>query len=278
MRSHYETRLRRVIQHIFDNPAGDLSLDALADVAAMSRFQWHRVFHAMTGETCAQAVRRIRAHRAACWLVQTDWPVEVIAARAGYDNPQSFVRLFRTQFGMTPLTFRSTGVVGPLHLSDPKGDPHMFDVDIRTLDPLRLAALPHRGAYPEIGRAFEQVSAIFAAHELWPHARGMVGVYYDDPAAVPEAELKSDAGIVVPTEFALPDSLTEVHLDGGKHAVLTFKGPYAGLPQAYEYLYGTWLPDSGAEPRNAPPFERYLNDPSQVAPSELLTEVCAPLA
>ena len=49
-----ENRMIRVLDHIHDNPAGDLSLDALADVAAMSRFHWHRVFRAITGETAAQ--------------------------------------------------------------------------------------------------------------------------------------------------------------------------------------------------------------------------------
>jgi AraC family transcriptional regulator len=64
MSAPYEQRILRVLNYIHDTPAGDLSLDQLADVAAMSRFHWHRVFHAVTGETCAQAVRRIRLHRA----------------------------------------------------------------------------------------------------------------------------------------------------------------------------------------------------------------------
>ena len=85
----------RVWRHIHDNPAGDLSLDQLADVAAMSRFHWHRVFHAMTGETCAQAVRRLRLYRAARWLIHKDWPVAEVAARAGYPNVNSFTRAFR---------------------------------------------------------------------------------------------------------------------------------------------------------------------------------------
>ncbi len=38
MPSDYENRMLRVLEHIHANPAGDLSLDALADVAAMSRF------------------------------------------------------------------------------------------------------------------------------------------------------------------------------------------------------------------------------------------------
>lgn len=65
----YENRIRRVLTHSHDHPDGDLSLDALADVAAMSRFHWHRLYHGMTGETCAQTVRRVRLHRGACWLV-----------------------------------------------------------------------------------------------------------------------------------------------------------------------------------------------------------------
>ncbi len=55
----YEDRILRVLDYIHDNPAGDLSLDALADIAAMSRFHWHRVFRSVTGETLAQTVRRI---------------------------------------------------------------------------------------------------------------------------------------------------------------------------------------------------------------------------
>ncbi|BBU54628.1 hypothetical protein KU6B_08930 [Mameliella alba] len=66
----YEARIRRVTRYIVDTPDGDLSLDALADVAAMSRFHFHRVYAAMTGETVAQAVRRLRLHRAGKWLVQ----------------------------------------------------------------------------------------------------------------------------------------------------------------------------------------------------------------
>ena len=80
MPNHLETRVLRVLAYIHDNPAGNLSLDRLADVAAMSRFHWHRVFRAMTGETCAQAVRRTRLHIAAIDLVNTVKPVAQITA------------------------------------------------------------------------------------------------------------------------------------------------------------------------------------------------------
>lgn len=106
MPTSYENRILRVLAYIHDHPAGDLSLDTLADVAAMSRFHWHRVFRALTGETCAQAVRRIRLHRAANALVRSDRPVTRIASEVGYPNLNSFARAFSEAYGSSPAAFR----------------------------------------------------------------------------------------------------------------------------------------------------------------------------
>jgi AraC family transcriptional regulator len=277
MHPTYEDRLRRVAQYIFDHPDGDLSLDALADVAAMSRFHWHRVFHAMTGETCAQAVRRIRAHRAACWLVQTDWPIETVAAKAGYDNVQSFARLFRSQYGMTPRAFRQKGAEGPPSFIMRKGDKTMAQFETRSRPETRLAALPHQGAYAQIGSAFQQVAAVFTARGLWAHAGGMIGVYYDSPVDTPEEDLRSHAGVIVDESFEMLPVLTEVRLAARPHAVLTYQGPYSGLAAAWDDLYCNRLPELGVVPADAPPFEVYLNDPTNTAPADLLTEICVPL-
>ena len=81
-----ERRILRVLDHIHDHPASDLSLDALADVAALSRFHWHRLFRAVTGETAAQAVRRIRLQKASVMLVQTALPVDQVARAVGCDS------------------------------------------------------------------------------------------------------------------------------------------------------------------------------------------------
>lgn len=277
MTAHYETRIKRVVQYIFDHPEGDLSLDALADVAAMSRFHWHRVFHAMTGETCAQAVRRIRAHRAACWLVQTDWPVAQIAKRAGYDNVQSFARLFRAQYGMTPNAFRRAGRADPQSVTFRKGDMTMHTFETRDLPEMRLAALSHQGDYAKIGHAFQSVAVTFNTQNLWPHARGMVGVYYNSPTETPEPELRSHAGIRVEAGIDMPEGLNEVTLPAGRHIVVTHKGPYSGLAAAWDTLYSTILPQQDVLPANSAPFEIYLNDPMNTAPEDLITEICVPL-
>ena len=77
--------------------------------------------------------------------------------------------------------------------------------------------------------------------------------------------------------MVIPEGTVELTLAGGRHAVLHYRGPYAGLMAGYTQLYGTWLPTSGQEPRDAPPFELYLNSPMETAPADLLTDICVPL-
>jgi AraC family transcriptional regulator len=272
-----EGRLLRVLDHIHDNPAGDLSLDALSDVAAMSRFHWHRVFRAMTGETLAQAVRRIRMQRASYLLAMTDQPLAVIAASVGMDNLASFNRCFAEHFLMSPTTFRKRGELRPFVRTPPPRRDLMHPVEIRTEVPIRLVALPHQGAYHEISRTFQKLSAVMASRDLFRNAGRMIAVFYDDPQSVAEADLRSHAGFELTKAADLSAPLEDVTLPGGRQAVLTYTGPYAGLPAAYDELFGIWLPRSGEEPADTPSFEVYLNSPMDTAPENLITELHLPL-
>ena len=274
----YEARLRRVVRYIHENVDGDLSLDTLADIAALSRFHFHRVYRTMTGETCADTVRRARTYRASHLLVQTTLSLDEIASSVGYDNTQSFNRAFRTVFSQTPTVFRKSGTPRDLNLTLKLGDPKMTDVTTREMPGIRLASLPHRGPYNTIAQAFENLSATFNARNLWPEVRGMAAIYYDDIGAVPDEDLHSAAAFVVDEAFEMPEGVEEEFISAGRIGVLLHKGPYAGLPQSWDDLYRIWLPDSGETTADAPPFELYLNDPRDTAPEDLRTEICVPLA
>jgi hypothetical protein len=56
-----------------------LDLSRLADVACMSPYHFHRIYHGMQGETVADTVRRLSLHRAAVELIAGDLPVSRIA-------------------------------------------------------------------------------------------------------------------------------------------------------------------------------------------------------
>lgn len=269
-------RILRVIDHIYAHADRDLPLDELADVAALSRFHFHRVFSALLGQPPAAAIRSVRLHKASMLLVESDVPVSDIAARVGYSNTRSFARAFRGSYGCGPDDFRAEGHAVRNVLPTQK-DKTMYGVSIQTVDDMRLAALMYRGAYAQVGSTFQKLSTILSTGGHWPQTRGMVAVCYDDPSTVPEAELRTHAGVWWAGQD-VPEGTEDVTLAGGRYAVLRLKGPYTGLAPAYGHLYGAWLAQSGETLRDAPSFELYLNDPTSTAPDDLLTDIYMPLA
>lgn len=274
----YEQRVLRVLQYIHDNPADDLSLDALAEVGLTSRFHWHRVFQALTGETCAQAVRRIRLSLAANRLINDTATVADIAANFGYPNIQSFTRAFNDRFGVPPAAFRKAGLPGPIQQQQIRGEFTMFKIELDKVPQRQLGAIKHTGAYPGIAQCFENLASMATTQNLWPQVRGMIGVYYDDPNIVGEADLRSHAGLWLSDGASVPDSLESIVLPATHCAVLHYQGPYPSIKVAYDYLYGNWLPNSGAEPADAPPYEVYLNSQVDTDEADLLTDIILPLA
>ena len=137
--------------------------------------------------------------------------------------------------------------------------------------------IAHVGSYMEIGRAFDALFLRLGAANQAGIGDRSIGIYYDDPGAVPEDELRARAGVIVDKSYAVEAPLQQTEILGGPHAVLRHKGPYADMDAAYEWLYGEWLLQSGREAADAPVFEEYLNNPRDTAPTELRTDIFLPL-
>lgn len=274
----YRARIERVYAALHADPAGEHSLDALADLAALSRFHFHRVFRSVTGETLAEAIRRVRLHGAARALVRGEAPVAAVGRAQGYTSAAAFSRAFRARYGMGPAEFRRAGRLVPERLHALQtGDPAMYPLTLTDEPAHRVIGLPFTGPYGEIGRAYERLSATLTTLGLWPGTRGMVGIYHDDPGLVAPEALRSFAGVIVAEDLACPADLHEMRLGGGRHARLAFTGPYTGFGLAYDWLYGSWLPQSGERPADGPAWELYLNAPQDTPPEALRTDIFLPL-
>ena len=277
-KADYAQRITRVVDYIYENLDGDLSADRLAEVANFSTHHWHRIFLAMTGCTVAETVRRLRLHRAASDLINQNLSIEHTAKRAGYTSIEAFTRAFRTAYGDPPGAFRKKRLANyAIDFPEPKGN-DMPQVTIKIIDDIDLITLPHRGAYNTIGKTFEKLTVKAATAGLLGPDSQMFAIYYDDPEIVPQADLRSAAAFTPGgTDQPIAEEFEAVTVAGGRHAVLIHEGPYSDLATSYQWLFGVWLPDSGEEAGDRPCFETYLNDPTQTAPSDLLTEIHLPL-
>jgi AraC family transcriptional regulator len=274
----YSRRIERVVAHIGNHLDEPLDLGRLAAVACFSPYHFHRIYRAITGETAADTLRRLRLHHAAGELVQGVAPVTAIARQAGYRSIAAFTRAFSAGYGIAPSAYRRAGRLVPPSSAAAETEIAMYDVSIRHFQPVRLAALRHSGDYMEIGTTFERIFAWAVGRGLIGPQTRSIGVYYDDPDAVPVASLRADAGLSVAPDVTVDGDLRVVEVPGGRHAVLHHKGPYAELNKAYRWLYREWLPKSGEQCADRPCFEEYLNNPRTLPPEEWLTDICLPLA
>lgn len=291
-RQDYLERMDRVLRRIRERLDDPLTPEELASVACFSRCHFSRLFKGMTGETVGELVRRLRLERAAVELRRTREPVLRIAMRAGYAGNEPFTRAFRAHFGRSPsehrametdpgfppslcgVHFGAAGEFVPMHEENT-----MIDVRIEEAPSLKLIAMEHRGEYMKMGDTMRKLMD-------WAVARGVatedamgVGVYYDDPETVPAEKLRAEACITAPPGFepGPDDPVRLIETRAGPHAIATHKGPYDKLGESYRWLFGQWLPTSGREPGEAPPYEIYLNNCWELPPEELLTEIYIPL-
>jgi len=281
----YLERFQRVIRYIQQHLDEPLDMNQLADIAHLSPAHWHRIYSAICGETLNSTVRRLRLHRAAGHLINTDTAIAEIAQQCGYRSVQSFNRAFSESYGMPPARFRREGShtrfqLTPCNKESAQMDSNNMDVRIECFEkPLALVGVAHTGSYMEIGTAFEKLHGWMFAQQIGPDLKAVIGIYHDDPSAVPVEQLRSHACAALKegSQVQVPADFEQITIEPGRFAVLRYKGPYAGLSKAYEWFFGQWLAHSGEEMDERSCFEDYLNNPRDTPPEELLTDIYLPV-
>jgi hypothetical protein len=77
--------------------------------------------------------------------------------------------------------------------------------------PQTRTKLIQKHALRSAGRVFERLMAVAATTGVLTPDTRSIGIFFDDPAAVPEAELRAAACTTVPDSWAPSGELTEAH-------------------------------------------------------------------
>ncbi|MBX3446106.1 MAG: DJ-1/PfpI family protein [Parvibaculaceae bacterium] len=99
-------RLGRICAYIIENPCADLSIPALAALAAMSERSFARHFVSETGFTPAQFVERARLDEACRRLAGGNASLDAVSADAGFGAAERMRRAFIRHLGVTPGRYR----------------------------------------------------------------------------------------------------------------------------------------------------------------------------
>jgi AraC family transcriptional regulator len=147
---------------------------------------------------------------------------------------------------------------------------------IKEVKPFAYCVIVHKGPMTDMAGVIAQLMQAVQAQNLFPLVRGpMIGVYYNSPVQVKPEELIWEVGFPL-AEGAKPQApleLKEWKFPTG--AVAVHKGPYAKAGETIQRLM-TWIVGQGYDVAG-PMLERYLNNPMQVKPEELRTEIWIPV-
>lgn len=317
LRREYIGRVERVIDYIYAHSGEDLTLEGLADVAAFSRFHFHRVFSAIVGETVSDFIKRVRLQRAASLLsYNPSESVTDIAMDSGFSNSSVFARAFKSRLGVTASEWRELSAETRRHvlrsntgqvsgntgqndskerqapeagwrytldiLENERRSTHMtalkYSVEVRELPELTVAYARHIGAFNTIGEAFDRLGR-------WAGPRGhyavpgvkSLAVYHDSPETTPEPKLRSSACVTVAPGTEASGDINVMTIPGGKFAVAHFEILPHQFGEAWDALMGEWFPSSGYQPDDRMCYEVYLAEPENHPEGKFVIDICEPV-
>jgi AraC family transcriptional regulator len=280
----YHERIARVVGYLSNQVSNNPSLETLAEIAAISPFHFHRVYRALTGETPSSTVRRLRLARACVLLRDTAKPVTEVAFEVGFDTSQSFAKAFRAATGFTPTAIRKdlTSLNRVLsELGKPADGPAQglrdLEVKVVSVEPFKVIASRHVGPHKGLFKAYGELFHWAETTGLVARFRGIYGIPIDDPRDAPDGECRFDCCFDFGPEAGGNGQFREDRLGGGKFVVTRHTGPYEGLEDKYDYLYGAWLNGSGYALRDQPAYNNYLNDPDSAPPEKWETDIYVPV-
>lgn len=278
----YQERVNKVLHYIHAHLDEQLELDELASMAHFSPFHFHRIMRAHLNEPIMGYLLRIRLETAANLILHSNLSVKNIAYKMSYDVPSSFNKAFKKRFGIAPGDFNHhyTEIKTINYLQKMKTlEIKKLKPKFRELKPLRVIYVNSIGPYGEQGteQSWEKVCHFAEQKRLFGRATEFIGISHDDPGVTDSGKLRYDACVVVSKEVTPEGEVGVKTIEGGRYAVFMHKGPYTEFQKTYDYIYGTWLPDSGEQLRDEPCFEKYLNSLDKTKPENLKTEIYIPL-
>jgi AraC family transcriptional regulator len=281
-KKEYRARIGRCLDFLNRNLYRELSLKSLAEEACFSAFHFHRIFQNLVGETPGEYVRRLRLEKAANMLINfPERTVTDISLECGFSGSAVFARAFRSFFGMSARAWRTrihdkqnrvrrSGVKKEISTGIAQAP-----MEIKTFPAYHIAFIQcWQGYNQSIGRAWQQLFKWAYPRNLISAQTRMIGVPLDNPDITPHEKCRYNACITV-----LPQTQAkgEVHIgdiEAGKYAIFHFKGGQSLIKEAYAYIYGVWLPQSGWEPKDRPALEMYSGEQQQ---RTLEYDICLPV-
>jgi len=258
--------IRHVVDYIEDNLKNDMTLEEISRIAGYSMYHFHRIFQSYAKESVSEYIRKRRLTSAASEILHTDANIVNIALAYRFESHESFTRAFKKMFRVAPGAFRKSN--RRLHIREKQ---RLTDKRLQYLDG-GMAAEPRivvKDEFTVVGLACSTTLSENKAPALWEAFLPRVGEVKNRVSphlmmGVSEFSLNHGseaftymACVPVISVEDLPESMAARTIPKREYVVVTHKGKLDSLGNAFDHIYGSWLPKSGYDLVEGDDFEIY---------------------
>lgn len=276
----YQQRINTVLDYIEEHLNSKLTLQTLAQTGNLSKYHFHRVFKAVTGETIHEYVKRTKMEKLnrALALHRTKTLTD-IAFDMGYSSSANFSRDVSLYFDKSPSQIRNDAKPHPASLKHELKNSIRFKGIQKLADKRILYTRIHNGYKPDtIREAFASLCSWAMDYFNSRIGEQLMGIGYDDPDFTPLNKCRYDACLVISSEFDVGniEPYNTKTIKGGRYAVFQFEGSGNNIYKAWEIIFKEWVIHSDYLPANRPHLELYLPSPLYKE-NNYRVELCLPV-
>ena len=161
-------------------------------------------------------------------------------------------------------------------------DSSLINIEVKDMPELHVAYVRQAGPYQGDEEFFRR---LWEKLMTWAGPRGllrfpettMLCVYHDDPDVTDADKLRVSACITVPQGTPVEGEIGSMTVPGGRYAVARFELSPDEYQQAWDTVFGSWLPQSGYQPDDRLCYELYHGDPEQHPEGKHVVDICVPV-
>ncbi|MBT3982369.1 MAG: helix-turn-helix domain-containing protein [Bacteriovoracaceae bacterium] len=283
-----------IVTHIEDHLSSDLSVRDVSEYSGYSTHHFQKMFAAVTGLSLGSYIRRRRLTTAANKLKHSSERIIEVALGSGFESQEAFTRAFKKMFGATPNKYRKS--------SSDFGLRKLEAITTDLIGHLRRGVIDMKPKYQTRedfyvigpGKVFERANTDEIGNLLWPeflnrfdeipNKLGKIGDSFITYGICKEIWKENHiqdhfnyyAGVEVEKETTPPQGMELIYIPKQKYAVFTHHGGVNDLNLTNQYIWGSWLPQSGHKLAPASDLEVY---PAEFKPEsdESQMEIWIPL-
>jgi AraC family transcriptional regulator len=156
------------------------------------------------------------------------------------------------------------------------------DIEVKDVPDMNVAYVRHIGPYQGDSDLF---AGLFKKLMTWAGPRGLLtgpdtkcmSVYHDNPEITDDDKLRLSVCVTVPEDTPVEGEIGKMIVQGGKFAIAHFEIDTDQYGDAWEAVYGGWLPESGYQPDDRLCFELYLNSPEEHPEKKHIVDIYVPV-